>query len=281
MHVLWGLQQLGFKLELKGGTSLSKAHHIIERFSEDIDICIAPDEAACGFKVFTGKNHDKPKHIDSRRSYYDWVCGHLRGKIPGITHAARDVEFDDTKYRSGGIRLTYEATYPTTGGIKEGILLELGFGETTPNEPKTISSWAWDEASKFEDVFDNRAMDVRCYDHRYTFVEKLQTIMTKYRNFKDTGDTPKNFLRHYYDVYQLLDKKDVQAFIGSDEYRKVKAARFSNADKEYSIEVPFRLSGEDRARFEDEYQRTSSLYYRGQPLLSDILDRINRYTNRL
>ena len=42
MHCLYGLQQLGFSFQLKGGTSLSKGHQIISRFSEDIDILIEP-----------------------------------------------------------------------------------------------------------------------------------------------------------------------------------------------------------------------------------------------
>jgi predicted nucleotidyltransferase component of viral defense system len=37
MHCLYGLQRLGLKFELKGGTSLSKGFHVIDRFSEDID----------------------------------------------------------------------------------------------------------------------------------------------------------------------------------------------------------------------------------------------------
>jgi predicted transcriptional regulator of viral defense system len=41
-HCLYGLQQLGLKFELKGGTSLSKGYGIIHRFSEDIDIRIEP-----------------------------------------------------------------------------------------------------------------------------------------------------------------------------------------------------------------------------------------------
>lgn len=40
MHVLHGLKQQGFQFELKGGTSLSKGHRLIHRFSEDIDIHI-------------------------------------------------------------------------------------------------------------------------------------------------------------------------------------------------------------------------------------------------
>jgi predicted nucleotidyltransferase component of viral defense system len=42
MHCLYGLQKLGLKFELKGGTSLSKGYQIIGRFSEDIDIRIEP-----------------------------------------------------------------------------------------------------------------------------------------------------------------------------------------------------------------------------------------------
>src|SRR5271155_4105003 len=42
MHCLYGLQRLGMTFELKGGTSLSKGFHIIDRFSEDIDIRIEP-----------------------------------------------------------------------------------------------------------------------------------------------------------------------------------------------------------------------------------------------
>ena len=42
MHCLYGLEQQRFTFQLKGGTSLSKGHHIIGRFSEDIDILIEP-----------------------------------------------------------------------------------------------------------------------------------------------------------------------------------------------------------------------------------------------
>src|SRR5437660_845078 len=55
MHCLWGIQKSQYRFELKGGTSLSKGFGIIERFSEDIDIQIHPNEP----NVKTGHNHDK------------------------------------------------------------------------------------------------------------------------------------------------------------------------------------------------------------------------------
>jgi len=56
MHCLFALQQLGFQFELKGGTSLSKAYQIIDRFSEDIDLHIHPhpDLNALIMKVIFG-----------------------------------------------------------------------------------------------------------------------------------------------------------------------------------------------------------------------------------
>src|SRR5690606_33538334 len=203
MHCLWGLQNQGFQFELKGGTSLSKGFGIIHRFSEDIDIRIEPPD---DIKVMTGRNHDRPAHIASRGTYYDLLTERIR--IPGIVNIARDSQFDDPKLRSAGIRLFYDTQMPQLAGIKEGILLELGFDDTAPNRPVTISSWALDTAFKHGvSVIDNRAVDVLCYAPTHTFVEKLQTISTKFRQLQASNQFPANFLRHYYDVYcyvQLL-----------------------------------------------------------------------------
>jgi len=59
-------------------------------------------------------------------------------------------------------------------GLREGVLLEAGFAKVTPNEPKDISSWAYDYAADKVEIIDNRAKAVACYDPGYTLVEKLQ-----------------------------------------------------------------------------------------------------------
>ncbi len=122
MHCLWGLQVQGFQFELKGGTSLSKGYGVIHRFSEDIDIRIEPPD---GMTVKTGRNQDKAAHIASRRAYYDELAARIR--IPGIDCVERDTQFDDDKMRSAGIRLVYTPRSMSLAGVKDGILLELGF----------------------------------------------------------------------------------------------------------------------------------------------------------
>jgi len=279
MHALWGLQQSGFRFELKGGTSLSKGHGLIHRFSEDIDILINPDLD----DLPIGKNQNKPAHIEARRTFYDGLSAKIT--IPGITEVERDEAFDDQRLRSAGIRLHYASRNLLPEGIKDGILLEAGFDQVAPNRPCLISSWAYDKAaaSGLPDLTDNRAFDVPCYESGYTLVEKLQTISTKFRRHLEDGSMPQNFLRHYYDVYCLLGDPGVQAFIGTEAYFAHKDARFPAADNKVIGEnLAFDLSDQTtRDRFARAYAATSALYYRGQPNLDDILGRIQEYADRL
>lgn len=273
MHVLYGLQQGKFEFELKGGTSLSKGYGIIHRFSEDIDIRIEPP-AEMNVKV--GKNHTKLQHCESRKNYYDWLAKNI--KIDGIEKVVRNTEFDNEKYTSGGIRLYYKDAFPLAGGLKEGILLEVGFDDVTPNSPLTISSWALEFAQqKGVEVIDNKAHNVKCYHPGYTFVEKLQTITRKFRQFEKTGKLPVNFIRHYYDLACLLDVDTVQKFIGTQEYLDHKDRRFRGGDKKIPVpeqEAFLLKNSETRKLFEKEYKTTSALYYQGQIEFGDILNTI-------
>ena len=159
MHCLYGLQELGFIFALKGGTSLSKGHHIINRFSEDIDILIEPFP---GQAVKTGKNQNSPAQIKTRKDFYDWLAHEI--KINGISSVERDTAFDDIpNYRGAGIRLNYDSTTEALDGLRDGVLLEVGFDTVAPNAPKDISSWVYDYAADKVDIIDNRAKAVPCY----------------------------------------------------------------------------------------------------------------------
>ena len=115
--------------------------------------------------------------------------------------------------------------------LREGVLLEASFDTVTPNTPRDISSWVYDYAAFKVDFVDNRARAVPCYDPGYTFVEKLQTVSTKFRRQQENRGNPIDFMRHYYDVYSLLRRLEVQAFIGSDAYQAHKSRRFRGGDE--------------------------------------------------
>ncbi len=281
MHVLYGLQKQGFAFELKGGTSLSKGYKIIHRFSEDIDIHI---KTPAHLNVNENPKNDKPKAVQSRKDFYDWLAGEI--KIDGIIDITRDTTFDDTdKYRSGGIRLFYQSQTEYLDGVKDGILLEAGFDTVTPNEKRLITSWAYKAAANSKiSIHDNRAVDVACYHPGYTFVEKLQTVATKYRQEQESGEKKANLMRQYYDLYCLLDEPDVLAFIVTNAYFDHKKARFPKKDFDIPVaeNEAFLLSDtKQRAEFEARYHATAALYYNGQPKFSDLIDRIQSHLSGL
>lgn len=278
MHVLFGLKRQGFSFNLKGGTSLSKGYQIIDRFSEDIDIYIKPSEDKS-----INETSEKKSAIKSRKEYYDHLAEKIQ--IEGIVKIERDVEFDDTaKYRSGGIRLFYHSHTDSVDGVKEGILLEVGFDTVTPSCALTISSWAYDKAHNTQGVHivDNRAIDIACYSPGYTFVEKLQTIITKYRQENAQGVKKQNLMRQYYDVANLLKLDEVQNFIGTEEYEAHKIKRFSKTDLEVPVSenAALRLSSDKMKEFEKRYDLTAALYYSGQPSFKTLMETIHQEIER-
>jgi hypothetical protein len=275
MHALFSMQQQGIEFELKGGTSLSKGFGLIHRFSEDIDIHIRTN-----FGLEIEGKEDKPKVRAARKEFYDVLAKSL--SINGIIEIKRDHDFDDPeKYRSGGIRLYYQSCTPTLEGLKDGVLLEAGFDTVTPNQPIDISSWIWEHLVSINassNYINNTAVGVQCYHPGYTLIEKLQTIIRKYRNKDNPGASDdKNFMRQYYDVYCLLGDSDIQSFIGSAEYLAHKAVRIKGADKQIPLqEHPALLLTETEYResFKSRYKSTSKLYYKGQPDFEEVLARI-------
>lgn len=282
MHVLYGLKQQGYDFQLKGGTSLSKGFGLISRFSEDIDIHITPPKE---LGINENPKNNKPANIQKKKDYYDRLAREI--KIDGIVSIERDTLFDNPEnYNSGGIRLYYKKLTGSIGGVKDGILLEAGYDTVTPNMPVTITSWALDRAKATSgiDIIDNRAFDVACYDYRYTFVEKLQTIATKFRKEMNTGETATNYMRQYFDVYSLLADKAVQEFIGTEAYKEHKERRFPKDDLITPLGQNEAFLLNDRAirdNLRKRYELTSALYYKGQPPFDEILNRIHLFLDRL
>ena len=251
MHVLYGLKRQQHSFELKGGISLSKAFKIIHRFSEDIDIQIHPP---ANFKINENPKNTNANNVKARKEFYDWLAANIQ--IDGIVRIERDEAFDDKDYY------------------------------TSPNQPITISSWAYDKAiaTRGVDILDNRATDVVCYYPEYTFVEKLQTIATKYRKEQAGEDERPNFMRQYYDVYCLLGQERVRGFIGTPEYQEHKQKGFPAADREIPVvenQAYLLDNAEIRASYKKRYEDTAGLYYQGQPGFDELLERIKEYLDRL
>ena len=274
MHCLWGLKEGGFDFEMKGGTSLSKGWLCIDRFSEDIDIRFEPPETL-------NLKGDKPAHIEARREFYDTLANEI--DIPGVS-VERNRVYDDDKARNGGIGLEYDSYFDDLPELKSEVLLEVGFARTAPNEPRDFSSWALERALESNiAVMNNRANAVKCFNPEYTFVDKLQTICKRFRQHRDRNeerDRPRQFLRHYYDLFKLLELERVEKFIGSTEYRAYKQEKLRGLDaKEFASGSAFTITDDGTYRlFEREFESLNSLLLSPGPTFNEVMERIRKFS---
>jgi len=281
MHCLWGLKQQGFKFEMKGGTSLSKGWNVIDRFSEDIDMRFDPPSEL-------NIKGTKPQHVKARLEFFDGLASKIN--IPGIS-VERNRAFDDERAQNGGISLKYDSLFDPNPdiGLKPDVLLEVGFARTAPNEPRSISSWVLDKALAAADkleVRDNRASDVVCFNPEYTFVDKLQTICRRFRQYRDRKDPekdrPRQFMRHYYDLYRLLEVQRVLEFIPTKEYQDYKREKLRGQDaEEFKTREPFTIpDAQTRTLFGEEFKSLRGLLFSSCPSFSEVLEAISKHAPR-
>lgn len=183
----------GVNISFKGGTSLSKAFRLIERFSEDIDI----------FFTTTGLT--------------DLQIDNVMADIIGAAAAATGLSAqDDPQKRVSGVKLAARLPFGRTGDSAGGsgsVLLELGArGGDLPKAHRDINSLisehgpaAGIEARHTASVAFRMhvTMPVR------TLVEKLMIV----HHAASTGGPDEHYrhARHYYDIWCLLRDTDTRA----------------------------------------------------------------------
>lgn len=218
--VCWVLKQLfsidafNGRLLFKGGTSLSKIFHAINRFSEDIDLAV--DYAALGF---TGERDPRQENI-SKSKRADILqemmakCQHYIGSEFLDVLRARCQEIVGTSDGwslgvSGQDPNVVEFQYPASvtkslSYVAPQVVLELGtHAEFVPRDRFTIRSFAGEE---FPDVVADRDVPVVALLAKRTFWEKATILHAEYHRPPDKP-MPDRYSRHYYDTAMMAQGK--------------------------------------------------------------------------
>ena len=198
-------------LTFKGGTSLSKAYKIIERFSEDIDITIdrkilglqASDEE---LKNFSRKQRDKSLEELNKRGHKFIETGilpYLKAKLSSLVPKEQiEVQFNIDDSLSLEIYYPSRLESPYSSYIKPRIYVEFGVrGDPYPTESKYVRPYLHEKIRQVNDlcVPVNVLLPVR------TFFEKVTLLHAEaHRHVEE--NTPKRLSRHYYDLHQLVEK---------------------------------------------------------------------------
>ena len=206
--VVWAIQQLfgspiGTNLVFKGGTSLSKAYQVIDRFSEDVDLTF--DIRALIPDLLEGREDAMPATSSEERRWSkrvrqalpEWVVG----TVQPILQQAMDREEIDARLRIDGDKLfvDYPHVAQGTGYVSPSVMLE--FGARSTGEPASPRDIVCDAASVIEGVEFPTARPRVMHAER-TFWEKATAIHVFCLQNRMRGD---RFSRHWHDVARLDD----------------------------------------------------------------------------
>jgi len=220
-------EQLAQHLTFKGGTSLSKAYRLIERFSEDVDLTISRNapylaESADPMEVgISGKERQRRINAlkgNARRFVAELALPILQKsfaeKLPDGWKLALDADDSDhqTILFSYPRLMNYGMGYGLggygigrfgegeTGYIKPFVRLEFGArGDIEPSENKTVSSYV---AEAFPQLFDAPHCAVHVLTAERTFWEKVTILHALYHR----STLRDRMSRHYYDTFIMAQK---------------------------------------------------------------------------
>ena len=194
------------KIAFKGGTSLSKAFHLIRRFSEDIDLIL--DWRVLGY----GINEPWQVRSNTKQDKFKEEADHRAEKflaeefVPSVkTDLSRELGAEAEVYVDPDNLQVVNFAYPrifTGTGILQIIRLEIGaLAAWTPAKLATIRSYA---AEYYPQVFSQADTTVLTVTPERTFWEKA-TILHQEANRPGDSDIPMRYSRHYYDLYQMAN----------------------------------------------------------------------------
>jgi hypothetical protein len=209
--VVWALDLLftspfGERLVFKGGTSLSKAYGIIDRFSEDIDLTydvrgMVPDLVGDTDGLPPSKSQAKNWTKEIRKRLPIWITDtaqpYIDGKIKDDGLTAK------TEIKGDKLIIHYPATQAGTGYVKPEV--ELEFGARSTGEPTTTADITCDAAKALDSVAFPTA-HVRAMKAERTFWEKATAIHVFCLQGQFRGRP--SFARHWFDL-AMLDKAGV------------------------------------------------------------------------
>lgn len=204
--VVWAIQQLfgspiGANLVFKGGTSLSKAYQVIDRFSEDVDLtfdirALIPDlldGREDAIPVSSSEERRWSKRV--RQALPEWVAG----TIQPILRRALEHDGIEAALRLDGDKLFID--YPNiaqgTGYVSPSVMLE--FGARSTGEPASPRDIVCDAAAAIEGV-EFPVARPRVMHAERTFWEKATAIHVFCWQNRMRAD---RFSRHWHDVFRL------------------------------------------------------------------------------
>ena len=217
--VCWTLDALyhrlpngGPRLLFKGGTSLSKAFGLIERFSEDIDVTIFRDDLdqAVSVEELEGLSNKKRRaKLDAiRDACRAYITGPLRDSlailVADVTSGVGRIEIDKADHDGQTLLVHYPEVEPRDGAyVRPVVRIESGAKSALdPDQAAMIRPYVADDV----DGLDLSVPEVTTIEAARTFWDKVVIAHGLRRWYDRRGvlrQEGERISRHYYDLHCL------------------------------------------------------------------------------
>lgn len=298
--VCWTLKQifesetLNKYLTFKGGTSLSKAYGIINRFSEDIDLTISKSAPLLSELKspmdddISGKERQRriaALKETAQKYVAEIILPILQDKVSAElgTKEGWKLVLDDRDADNQTITFSYPRIFEGTNYIAPEIRLEFGArGEVEPSEVRSIQSYV---RQIYPNLFGNERIDVTTLSVERTFWEKVTILHALYHG-KNIHD---RMSRHYYDTYMLMkngvDKVAIQNPKLLERVVKNKMLLFKDNKASYETAVIGSLklipSTDKISSFKKDYEQMNEMFIGNSPSFEEIVSGLTELEKRL
>lgn len=273
----------------KGGTSLSKAWNLIERFSEDIDLVI--DRKYLGFEGELSKSQVKKL----RKASFSFIGNKFYKDINEalIKLGVQDYELviqetKDTDTDPLVIELQYKSLTETSAYLRPRVLIEVGARSLMePVENKPIISMV---SKEFRELpFAETQITIPVVSPKRTFLEKIFLLHEEFQ--KDTKFIRvERMSRHLYDLEKLMDTthgteamKDIKLYNTIIAHRKnfnaIGGIDYANHSPQLIMILP---SEETIKEWEKDYKTMQESMFYGNTISFDkLMERITKLNARI
>jgi predicted nucleotidyltransferase component of viral defense system len=206
--------EIGPHTVFKGGTSLSKAWNLIERFSEDIDLAL--DRKFLGFDQEMTITQVKKL----RKKSYEYISSVLFPALQTqFENMGLDVKMDiepvkDTDKDPLIIQVVYPSVVETTEYILPRVLIEIG--SRSLKEPFSVKTFSSFMGEVYADrSFADTTIAIPCVNPERTFLEKIFLLHEEFQKPSEKIRADR-MSRHLYDLGKLMNSSFAEIAFGDD-----------------------------------------------------------------
>ncbi|VEU74368.1 Nucleotidyl transferase of uncharacterised function (DUF1814) [Mycoplasmopsis citelli] len=274
----------------KGGTSLSKAYNVINRFSEDIDLTL--NWTALGYPENEPYENRSNRKQDQYIQKINWDTSNFlkREVIPLLKRDLKGV-LKGKKFRfyieeKSPLNICFD--YPKEYGEDSTILSIIKLEFSTLSEPipafkKEIKSYV---SEFYPDTFSEKIY-VKVVDSLRTFYDKV-TILHREAN-RTNGNYPKRYSRHFYDLCKMIgsdlgDKslKNFDLLEAVIEFKKkFYRSNFAKYDEIYQGKLKLVPPEEAIASYQEDYETMKGMIFGDIASFDEIIEVLKVHENAL